>query len=59
MKVFKEIMNEWNWLSFVVWNGNWRKAQESCNRLDGYKRTNPIIYWMTYFLPHCFQFNVN
>lgn len=54
MKTFKEIMNEWNWLDFVIWGGNWRKAQESCRRLDEYKKTHPVIYYITCFLPHCF-----
>lgn len=58
MKIFKEIMNEWNWLGFVIWVGNWRKAQESCQRLDKYKKNHSVIYWITCFLPHCFWFNV-
>lgn len=54
MRVFKLIMNEWNWLGFVVWNGNWDKAFESCQRLDEHKKTHPVIYYITCFLPHCF-----
>lgn len=58
MRVFKLIMNEWNWLGFVVWNGNWDKAFESCQRLDEHKKTHPVIYYITCFLPHCFLFDV-
>ena len=34
MKIYKELKNLWSWLSFVLWCGNWRKAEETCQKIE-------------------------
>ena len=42
MTVYKELKELWSWLDFCVWVGNWRKASETCDRIDKLKQRHKI-----------------
>ena len=43
MKIYKELKSLWSWLSFVLWCGNCRKAEETCQKIDIIAKQHPII----------------
>jgi len=43
MKIYKELKLLWSWLGFVLWYGNWRKAEETCRKIDIIAKQHPII----------------
>ena len=50
MKIYKELKNLWSWLGFVLWCGNWRKAEETCQKIDTIAKQHPIINFFAMIL---------
>ena len=50
MKIYKELKSLWSWLGFVLWCGNWRKAEETCKKIDIIAKQHPIINFFAMML---------
>lgn len=50
MKAFKEIMDIWDFMGYCLWVGNYKKASEQCDKLDVYKKSNPVAYGLSFVL---------
>lgn len=43
IKTYKELKYLWSWLDFILWCGNWKKAEETCQKIEIIKKQHPII----------------
>lgn len=42
MKIYKELAELWDWAGFCLWVGNYRKANETFDRIDKLKEGHRI-----------------
>ena len=50
MKIYKELKFLWGQLRFVLWCGNYKKAKETCQKIDIIAKQHPIINFFAMIL---------
>ena len=48
IELYKELKELWDWLGFCMWVGNWRKVNETFDRINELKKNHYIINFFAY-----------
>ena len=42
MEIYKKLKELWDWVGFCIWVGNWRKANETFDKIDELKKGHKL-----------------
>lgn len=48
METYKELKELWDWAGFCIWVGNWRKANETFDKIDELKKGHKLANFFAY-----------
>ncbi len=52
MKKYKELKELWDWLDFCAWVGNWKKANETSNKIDEIAKVIKLLISLPVYFIH-------